>query len=68
MNATITSASVIGAIANAMYGRRRPNGVRVASDIGPITSGRTIAKIPSHARTNPISAVEVVNVWRIGGR
>ena len=31
MKTTITSASVIGAIANAMYGRRRPNGVRVAS-------------------------------------
>ena len=46
MKTTMMSASVIGAIAKAMYGRRRPNGVLVASESGPTTSGRMIAKTP----------------------
>ena len=67
MKTTITRASVIGAIANAMYGRRRPKGVLVASESGPTNSGRTIAKIPSAASTMPTSTAELVNSSRIGG-
>ncbi len=68
MNAIIVSESVIGMTAKAMYGRRRPNGVLVASDSGPTSSGNSIAKMPSALRTKPTSVAELVNCSRTGGR